>query len=318
MRTLRATAPAPTLASRRDFLFHQPWHLSSDYWVRVFRKAMACRFEITLSAEDASHLRAASDALDLAEGIEGTLSHFREQSDLAVLNRSAAAAPAHVAPEILGLLRLSRRIHEDTGGAFDVTATPLSRVWGFLERRGRVPRSEDLENARACVGMDKVAIDEGHGCVRFSASGVEVSFGGIGKGWALDRMAEALQGRRVERALLSAGGSSFRALGGGRGEFSVDLCAERREPVARVRLADAALGVSTAAEQFFELEGRRYGHVLDPRTGHPAGGTRVAAVVTRCAAEADALATAFFVGGTCPRGVLLRGPPGRGRAAHAG
>jgi FAD:protein FMN transferase len=259
---------------------------------------MACRFEVTLSAEDASHVRAASEALDLAERIEGTLSHFREESDLAILNRSGTAGLAPVAPEIMDLLRLSRRIHEDTGGTFDVTATPLSRVWGFLERRGRLPGPEELERARALVGMDKVVVDEAQGYVRFASPGVEVSFGGIGKGWALDRMSEALRARGVERALLSAGGSSFRAVGGGHGEFVVDLRADPGEPVARVRLADATLGVSTAGEQFFELEGRRYGHLLDPRTGRPALGTRLAAVVTSCATEADALATAFFVGGT--------------------
>jgi FAD:protein FMN transferase len=294
---LKSAASAPTLASRRDFLFLRPWRPASDYWVRLFRKAMACRFEITLSAEDASHLRAASDALDLTERIEAMLSHFRQTSDLARLNRSAAGGPVRVAPEILELLGICRRIHDDTGGAFDATTTPVSRVWGFLERSGRVPAATDLEAARASVGLDKVLVNEAEGLVRFAAPGVEVSFGGIGKGWALDRMAAGLRVRGVERALLSAGGSSFRALGGESGEFVVDVCGGPAGPLARAHLADAALGVSTSAEQFFESEGRRYGHVLDPRTGRPASGTRVAAVVARDAAEADAVATALLVDG---------------------
>jgi FAD:protein FMN transferase len=271
---------------------------------------MACRFEITLSAEDAAHVRASSEALDVAERIEATLSHFREGSDLTILNRYGAAGPVSVPPEILALLALCWRIHQDTGGAFDVTTTPLSRIWGFLERRGRVPDPEALARTRTRVGMDKVLVDEAHGRVRLAAPGVEVSFGAIGKGWALDRMAESLRARGVVRALLSAGGSSFAAMGGHRGEFVVDVCANRREPCARVHLSEAALGVSTAGEQFFESEGRRYGHVLDPRTGCPATGTRVAAVVTRHAAEADALATALFVGGMPLAKVYCEAHPG--------
>ncbi len=271
---------------------------------------MACRFEITLSAEDAAHVRASSEALDLAERIEAALSHFREASDLTILNRCAAAGPVSVSLEILELLALCRQIHQDTSGTFDVTTTPLSRIWGFLERRGRVPDPEELARTRTHVGMDKILVDEAQGRVRLAAPGVEVSFGAVGKGWALDRMAESLRARGVVRALLSAGGSSFLALGGHYGEFVVDVCAKPREPCARVRLAEAALGVSTAAEQFFESEGRRYGHVLDPRTGYPATGTRVAAVVTRNAAEADALATALFVGGAPLAEIYCEAHPG--------
>jgi thiamine biosynthesis lipoprotein len=258
---------------------------------------MACRFEVTLLAEDATFVRAASLALDLADELEARLSHFREESELMRMNRSAALVPVPAAPEMLALLRLCLDIHSATDGAFDVTTTPLSRAWGFLDRRGHVPAPEVLRTARACAGCDKIQLDEARGLVRFAVPGVEVSFGGVGKGWALDRMAEALGARGVARALLSAGGSSFRAVGGERGEFVVDVCPDHDGPIARVRLEDAAFGASTAAEQWFEADGRRYGHVLDPRTGQPAAGVRAAVAITSQAAVADALATAFFVGG---------------------
>jgi thiamine biosynthesis lipoprotein len=288
---------------------------------------MACRFEITLSAEDSSDVRAASEALDMAEALEETLSHFRATSDLTRLNRAAAEGPVPVAPDVMRLLLLCRRLYESTGGAFDVTSTPLSRVWGFLERQGRVPDAEVLLGAMRSVGMGKVQLDEASRCVWYTEPGVEVSFGAVGKGWALDRMASTLRERGVGRALLSAGGSSFRALGGEAGEFLVDVAREAGGPLARVRLVDAALGVTTAAEQFFEAEGRSYGHVLDPRTGRPAEAARAAAVVAREAADADALATAFFVGGadlaesycaTHPDVAVLVAPPGEGPACAFG
>ncbi len=228
---------------------------------------MACRFEVTLLAEDAPCVRAASQALDLADDLEETLSVFREESELTRLNRCAADAPVRVTPQMLALLGLCLDLHSATDAAFDVTTTPLSRAWGFLERRGHVPEPADLEAARACVGCDKIRLDDG--LVSFSSPGVEVSFGGVGKGWALDRMAERLRNGGVGRALLSAGGSSFRAVGGERGEFVVDVRAGDDGPIARARLENAALGASTAGEQYFEAEGRRYGHVIDPRTGVP-------------------------------------------------
>lgn len=256
---------------------------------------MACRFEVTLLAEDARWVREASLALDVADDLEAALSVFREESEVTRLNRCAAEAPVRVAPAMLALLRLCLDVHAATGGAFDVTTTPLSRAWGFLERRGRVPEPANLETARASVGCDKIRIEDG--LVSFLAPGVEVGFGGVGKGWALDRMAERLHTQGVGRALLSAGGSSFRAVGGERDPFVVDVRADHAGPIARARLGSAALGVSTAGEQYFEAEGRRFGHVLDPRTGAPAAGVRAAIVIAPEAALADALATAFFVGG---------------------
>jgi thiamine biosynthesis lipoprotein len=108
-----------------------------------------------------------------------------------------------------------------------------------------------------------------------------------------------LHERGVRKALLSAGGSSLRAFGGGRAGFMVDVRSPRHleGPLARLRLRHGALGTSGAGEQFFEVDGRRYGHVLDPRTGWPCEGVLSASVVADDATTADALATAFLVGG---------------------
>jgi thiamine biosynthesis lipoprotein len=126
---------------------------------------------------------------------------------------------------------------------------------------------------------------------------MSLNFGSIGKGLALDRMAAILRGHAVPRALVSAGGSSAIAIGGGDG-FAVDVRSPRVAGVLdHLWLADAALGTSGAGEQFFEQDGRRYGHVIDPRTGWPAEGVLSASVVCASAAEADALSTAFLTGG---------------------
>ena len=139
--------------------------------------------------------------------------------------------------------------------------------------------------------------------MRFLRPGLELNLGAIGKGHALDRVAVDMREAGVRHALLSAGRSSLLAIGGRdrrlarRGRFRSREPGARRLPARRVWLRDAALGTSGAGEQFVVADGTRYGHVIDPRTGWPAAGVLSATVIASSAAVADALSTAFFVGG---------------------
>ncbi len=276
-----------------------PRAAAADHWIRIHRRAMACRFEITLSGEDAADVPAARAALDEADRLEEALSVFRDTSHLTAINRTAADAPVAIDAELFALLDTCRRLHDDTGGAFDITSTPLSRCWGFLHREGRLPPLDAIDSARALVGMTHVALDAGAQAVRFAKPGVELNMGSIGKGYAVQRMCDLLARRGAPHALVSAAGSSIAALGGrGRG-WEIDLHSRQRAgtPLARVFLRNGALATSGAGEQFIEVDGRRYGHVLDPRTGWPASGVLSATAIAGDAATADALATAFLVGG---------------------
>jgi FAD:protein FMN transferase len=289
------------MPSRRALLrmdFGTPFGVA-DHWIRLHRTAMACRFTIQLPGEDAHRVPAVQDDLDEVERIEAALTVFREGSDLVRLNRRAAAAPVAASPELFALLALCRDLHAETGGAFDITSTPLSRCWGFLAREGRLPASEEIEAARALVGMEAVTLDAGGRTVRFQRPGLELNLGSIGKGYALGRIGERLRGRGLRHALLSAAGSSVLALGGRDGGWLIDVRSPQKPDgcLARLRLRNGALGTSGAGEQFVEVGGTRYGHVIDPRTGWPAKGVLSASVVHCDAAVADALATAFFVGG---------------------
>jgi FAD:protein FMN transferase len=297
---LLATGSAGQLSRREWFTLPTRRPLeTAGHWIHVHRPAMAGRVEITLPGEDGRHIEAAREALDEVDRLETTLSVFRETSEVAEINRSAAAGAMHVGPDVLALLRRSQVVHAATDGAFDVTSMPLSRCWGFLRRAGRLPAVLEIEAAREVVGMPNVVVDEAARTVRFARPGVELSFNAIGKGYAVDCVAALLRRRGVGQALVSAGGSSLRAFGGGGEGFAVDVRSARvaGRPLARLRLRDAALGTSGAGEQFFEVGGRRYGHVIDPRTGWPAEGLLSVSVVADEAALADALATAFLVGG---------------------
>ena len=290
----------PGPLSRRNFLSLDfgDRRGSGDHWVRVHRVAMACRFDVMLSSDDAIDVEAARAALDEADAVEAMLTVFRESSEVTRLNRRGASEAVAASPQLFALLSRSAQLHADTQGAFDITSTPLSRCWGFLSRDGRVPDAGEIERARAAVGMRHVKLDAACGTVSFARPGVEISFGAIGKGAALERMAGVLRQHGARRALLSAGASSVLAIGGrGRG-WPVDVRPRLAGRTAgRLWLRDGAVGTSGAGEQFVVVDGRRYGHVIDPRTGQPADAALAATVVTTDAAAADALSTAFLIGG---------------------
>jgi FAD:protein FMN transferase len=269
-----------------------------DTWIRVHRSIMACRFEIVLAGTDPQHVPAAQNALDEADRLEALMTVFRDTSALAEINRHAHAGPVTVDPELFDLLELSAELHRGTDGAFDITSTPLSRCWGFLHRQGRLPSPDEIERARESVGMHDVVLDHDRRTVHLTRPRAELNLGAIGKGFALDRMAAGLADRNVARALLSAGHSSVLAMGDGAWSWPIDLRSTVHEAaLARVHLTAGAMGTSGSGEQYVEVEGVRYGHVIDPRTGWPASGVLSATVVMKSAACADALSTAFLIGG---------------------
>jgi thiamine biosynthesis lipoprotein len=297
--TVSATRRAGAFSRRAFLRLDLTPARARDYWVRVHRAAMACRFEVVLPAEGAAHVAGAHAALDEVDRIEAVLSVFRESSEVNLVNRAAAEGPVQVSEELFALVRRSIALAGDTEGAFDVTVAPLSRCWGFLQRAARVPAAEEIDAARTAVSASGLEMDPDRRTIRFRVRGMELNFGAIGKGYALDRMARVLFDHGVTDALLSAGGSSVLAIGGGPGGWPIDLCSPRaaRRVLARVRLRDAALGTSGAGEQFVQTDDGRFGHVLDPRTGWSAQGVLSASVVAGSAETADALSTAMFAGG---------------------
>jgi thiamine biosynthesis lipoprotein len=230
--------------------------------------------------------------------LEQQLTIFRESSEISFINRRAAEASAPVEDSLFNLLLLCLRLYQETGGAFDITSGPLSRCWGFLRRQGRIPTPDEIEKAKELVGCDNLLFDRESRAIRFARPGVEINLGSIGKGYALDRIAVIMR-ERSRMALLSAGSSSIRAIGGGKNGWTVGVRHPRNmeRRLAIVRLRDAALSTSGAEEQFFEYGGKRYGHIIDPRSGMPADRVESVSVIARSAALTDALATAFYVGG---------------------
>jgi thiamine biosynthesis lipoprotein len=264
---------------------------------------MACRFEIAFPWTGSGPAQAAAlQALEVVDQVEREISYYRPDSELSRLNRLAGSQPVATTPRLFHLLQLAESVYRETAGAYDLTSTPLSDCWGFLQREPRVPSESSLRAALARVGMHRVQLAERTGSVSFSRPDLEINTNSLGKGFALDEAAAAMREHSISNALLHGGGSSAVALGSCsdvRGwQVEVRHPGHHDRPLARVFLRDSGFSTSGAEEQGFEADGKRYGHLIDPRTGYPADGMLSVSVAAPTATLAEALSTAFFVMGT--------------------
>jgi thiamine biosynthesis lipoprotein len=271
--------------------------------LRLSRRAMATTFEVVFPIGTPDALVMGEAALDLIDALEDQLTVYRDHSEVCRLNRLAPVGAVGVEERLFGLLEQAAQIATETGGAFDITAGALIKAWGFFRGPRRVPSDAERAEAMGQVGMRWVELRPQERAVRFLRPRLEMNLGAVGKGYALDRVAEMLAEKWKNPAgLLQGGFSSVYARGcppGNRRGWPVTIRHpwERERRFAQVWLRDRALGTSAATFQYLEYNCQKLGHVLDPRTGWPASGIASASVLAPTAAEADALSTAFFVGG---------------------
>jgi len=268
---------------------------------------MATRFEILLHGENPAWLRAAGEeVLDEVDRLESQLSLYRPTSEIARVNWLAAREPVRVSPNVFRLLQHAKQLHEETGGAFDITIAPLVRCWGFMGGTGQFPEAEAIEAARAKVGMKQIQLNADDCTVRFAQEGVMIDLGAIGKGYAVERAVELLRETGVSSALFHGGTSTIYGLGHPPDSDCWKVALEYPHPeeeqkrarhLATVALRDEALSVSAIWGRSFVKEGKTFGHVLDPRSGQPVCGTLMTAVALPSATETDALSTALLVSG---------------------
>jgi thiamine biosynthesis lipoprotein len=277
---------------------------------------MGTRFELVLYGPHPPALRAAGEeALDEIGRLDAQLSLYEPTSEVAHLNARAAYESVRIEPGLFGLLARARQLWEETGGLFDITIAPLMRCWGLLGGKGRVPEPAELEAARAHVGMHLVELNSEHFTVRFARPGVMLDLGAIGKGYAIERAGDILKELGVTAALLHGGTSTVRAIGRPPDAPAWQVAIEgppgtATQPWVRVPLVEESLSVSAVWGKSFHAHGTAYGHIMDPRTGRPAAGAVLAAVVLPSATETDALSTALLTAGIAGHDKLAGLRPG--------
>jgi thiamine biosynthesis lipoprotein len=275
---------------------------------------MGCTATVRVCGPDASALPAVvGAALDEIDRVDRLMSNYRRDSPLSRLNREAGNGPVAVESELFDVLAECLRWSRESDGAFDITVGPLMKAWGFFRDDGRVPADGELRKAREAVGYGHVALDRAAGTIRFDRSGVELDLGGIGKGYAVDRVVDLLRGRGIASALVNLGGSSVYGLGVGPGKEAWEIGIQ--DPTRSTRIAltvslrDRALSVAGGYERFFEKDGVTYTHIMDPRTGRPVQGVLSVAVLTSSATDGDALDDVLFVQGVSKAPAFLKPRP---------
>lgn len=264
-------------------------------------EAMGTAYSVVLYGEDQEKLEAAaSAAFDEVRRLDRMLSNYRPDSEWSRVNRMAADGPVKVSAELFALLERCMDYSRQSEGAFDITVGPLMRIWGFYRGTGRLPAPEDVARARKTVGWSNVILDARRQTVRFRIPGVELDPGGVGKGYAVDRMVEVLKAHGIASALVSAGTSSIYGLGRPPGEagWRVQIRHPRdwTRTVEEVVLRDESLSTSGDYEKFFEAGGKLYSHIMDPRTGRPAAsGVVSVSVVAPSTLDSEVWAKPFFV-----------------------
>ncbi len=279
---------------------HQPEPVGHDT-IRLETRAMACAWSVIMNPGPPRQVMTASDALDIIHQLEDQMTVYRDDSELQRINFAAHESPQPVESGLYQLLKECLALSETTDGAFDPTSGPLIQLWKTCRDEGRVPSEDEVCETMNLVGIGRVTFDDDAETVSFAAKGFGFDLGAIGKGYAIDRVADHLMQEGIDDFLVHGGHSSLRAVGDhhGQGGWPVGiknpLFTEKR--YATLLLEDRAMSTSGSNIQHFRHEGRRYGHILDPRTGWPAEGLLSVTVLAPKAAEADALSTAFYVMG---------------------
>jgi thiamine biosynthesis lipoprotein len=269
-------------------------------WVqRVTDGIMGTRITVEIWADDKDKADRAIDAvLDEMRHIDDSMSTYKPTSEVSQVNAKAADGPMPITKELFDLLTTAKEYSVITEGAFDITYASVGYMYDFRKRVR--PTEGQISKALPAVDYRHVLLDPKKHTVQFSQKGVRVDLGGIAKGYSVDRGIDVLKSLGFTRAYVSAGGDS-RIIGDRFGKpWMVGIRDPRKgadEVITRIPLIDAAISTSGDYERFFDEDGTRYHHIIDPHTGHSASKVRSATVIGPSATRTDGLSkTAFVLG----------------------
>lgn len=235
---------------------------------------------------------------DKINELDDMLSTGKETSEVSRLNRGGEAV---LSPTMANLVKRSLDIYKKTDGLFDITIYPLMELWGFPTKNYRVPSEKEIEEKLKLVGSDKIDFNEETRKISFKNKGMEIDFGGIGKGYITDELVKILTDEKVESAIINLGGNVFGFRKKPDGSLWNIAIRDPNEPdkyMAAIRLEDSAVITSGGYERYFEENGIIYHHILDPRTGKPSeSDLKSVSIISKDGTLADALSTSLFIMG---------------------
>lgn len=261
------------------------------------RVCMGVRTRIVLyAAEPAQAEQAAGAAFDRIAALDACLSDYRPDSELSRLSDAAGRGPIPASDDLMRMLEASNQVAAASDGGFDVTVGPLVTLWRAARRDGRLPDEAALDKARRKVGWADLLIDRSRGTVELRREGMRLDVGGIGKGFAAQEAVDLLRSRGVNRCLVALAGDI--AVGDppprDRG-WRIDVPGYDGKSADRLLLANAAASTSGDLQQFIEIGGVRYSHIVDPRTGMGVTSRAMATVLAPRGEIADSLSSAACI-----------------------
>ncbi len=282
---------------------HAQWRQRTD-------AVMGTRIYVEVWAEDAAQGEAAIDAV-MAEmrRIDDLMSHYKPESQLSRINARAVQEPVQVDPELFDLIKLSTHFSEITEGAFDITYASVGHLYDYPHHVK--PTEEQIRAALPGVNWRNLLLDPVNHTVRFEHEGMRIDLGGIGKGYAVDRGIAILQARGFQHAVVTAGGDS-RIIGDRMGRpwvVGIRNPDDRNKVVTRIPIVNSAMSTSGDYERYFDENGVRYHHIIDPHTGHSASKVRSATILGPTATQTDGMSkTAFVLGAEKALEIINRMP----------
>ena len=279
-------------------------------WMERTEAIMGTRCYVELWADEPAKGNDAIDAV-MAElrRIDSLMSHYKPESQLSQINQYANERPVQVDKELFDLIKLSTHYSQITEGAFDITYASVGYLYNYPQHIR--PTEAQIRQALPAVNWRNMLLDEEHHTVRFEHPGMRIDLGGIGKGYAVDRGIDVLKARGIARALVTAGGDS-RIIGDRMGRPWLVAIRHPDNPskvVTRIPLSDSAVSTSGDYERYFDEDGVRYHHIIDPRTGHSASKVRSATILAPTATQTDGMSkTAFVLGAEKALEIINRMP----------
>lgn len=263
--------------------------------------AMGSAFEITAVSYDAQLCeRSIEAAIQEIDRIERSISSWDPGSQTSEINANAGIKPVSVDDELFELIRRCQKIARLTNGAFDISYASMDRIWTFDGSEHSAPDSQMIANSVKHIGFDKIKLNEESRTVFLPEKGMKIGFGGIGKGFAAMSASRVMREMDVAGGIVNAGGDLYAwGQSGGNEDWSIAIAdpKEKGAMIGYLELSDQAIVTSGDYERYVVIDGRRYAHIIDPRTGWPASGLKSVSIICPDAELADALATAVFVMG---------------------
>ena len=232
--------------------------------------------------------------------VEKTCNIFDPESELSKLNATAADEPFACGDLLWDVLTQARAFWKDSGGVFDVTIDPLMKLWGFHSKRETLPSEEEIAEAKRLTGLDKVVFDDEKHTVKFTVPGMSINLGGIAKGYALDRAADAVRKLGVKTGWIEIGGNIValpKKSGGGKYAAGIKNPFRKDDLLGKTTLSDAAISTSGNYERYVVIDGKQYTHIINPATGLPVSGMDSVTVIAPTGVASDALSTSIFIAG---------------------